>query len=100
MIKKQIQLSDEVTRNNDVLTTDLDGEIGMIHIETGKYYSLQHVSTSIWNLIDTPIRVSQIVDKLMDEYEVDEDTCATQTLQLLNTLIDLNLVHLITPGNS
>lgn len=92
-----IKLGDEVIRNDDVLTTDLDGEIGMIHIETGKYYSLEQVSASIWNLLDSPIRVNQVVDKLMNEYEIDEAACSEQTLQFLHILLDLNLIHLVKP---
>jgi len=89
-------LSDEVVRNDDIPTTDLDGEIGMIQIETGKYYALEEVSSSIWHLIDSPIHIQHVVDKLMVIYEVDEATCSEQTLQFLNSLLDLNLIQLVT----
>lgn len=95
MVNNKIQLDDEVVRSEDIFTTDLDGEVGMIHIETGKYYSFENVSSSIWHLIESPIYVNQVVHSLMSEYEVDEATCSEQTLQFLNTLLDLNLVRLM-----
>lgn len=97
MIHSRLQLSDEVVRNDNIPTTDLDGEIGMIQIETGKYYALEDVSSSIWHLIDSPIHIQQVVDKLMVTYEIDEATCSEQTLQFLNSLLNLDLIHLITP---
>jgi hypothetical protein len=95
LIGKKIELFDEVVRRNDILTTDLDGEIGMIHIETGKYYSLDLVSSSIWHLIEEPISVQQIVEKLMLEYEVDELTCSEQTLDFLTKLHDKELINIL-----
>lgn len=96
MSKVLINLVDEVVRNNDIPTTDLDGEVGMIQIETGKYFSLEGVSSAIWHLIDSPISVDQLVKKLMSKYEVDEATCINHTLQFLENLLDLNLIHLVT----
>jgi 5'(3')-deoxyribonucleotidase len=90
-----IEIIDKVVRRKDILTTDLDGEIGMINIETGKYYSLDLVSSSIWHLIDQPISVKQIIEKLMEEYEVDEITCSQQTLDFLTNLHDKELIDIL-----
>lgn len=95
MSKGLITLTDEIVRNNDIPTTDLDGEIGMLQIETGKYFSLEGVSSTIWQLTEKPVCVYELVNKLMLVYDVDESTCINQTLIFLESMLGNHLIHLV-----
>ncbi len=81
-------------RNKEILSTDLDGEIGMLHIESGNYYSLDHVSSEIWNLLEEPLEVRQLIDRLLELYDIDEETCTQQTLEFLTTMHELGLISI------
>lgn len=81
-----------ILRRDDLPTADLDGEIGMMNIEKGKYYALDKVGSYIWNLLDKPQSVKDIIAILLEEYEVDTETCQEQVLEFVNKL---NLAKLI-----
>jgi hypothetical protein len=89
-----IHLFDQVTRKVDILTTDLDGEIGMFNIETGKYYTLGGVSSDIWNFIEKPISVEQLVNKLLEQYDIDKETCLQHTITFLIELQEMKLIDI------
>ncbi|WP_281884314.1 lasso peptide biosynthesis PqqD family chaperone [Paenibacillus sp. YYML68] len=93
-MEKTIELHSLIARNGEVLTSDLDGEIGMFHVETGKYYTLGRVSADIWQLLEQPLTLEQLVEKLMEQYEVDQATCAEQTIAFLLQLNKINLVSI------
>lgn len=95
MTTEIIDNASRVVRRKDVMTTDLDGEIGMIDIESGKYYALDPIGSSIWGLIEEPVPVGRIVESLLEEYDVDEATCLGHTIELLTSLRDKNLITVL-----
>lgn len=66
--------------------TDLDGEKVMIDFSSGKYFLLKGAANEIWDYIQTPILVSDILHKLMNVYEVPEDTCRDSIFSFLTQL--------------
>lgn len=88
-----------IIRRNDVTTAYLDGEIGMMDIENGKYYTLDEVGSYIWNLLEKPRSVKDIIATLLEEYEVDTETCQEQVLEFVNKLIKANLFHSVRVAN-
>lgn len=95
MTTEIIDNTSRVVRRKDVMTTDLDGEIGMIDIESGKYYALDPIGSSIWSLIEEPVPVRRIVKSLLQEYDVDEATCSSHTIELLTSLRNKNLIAVL-----
>lgn len=55
--------------------TEVDGELVMIHVETGKFFSLKGVGLDIWRRLDVQPDVDLICDDLVREYGVSEDEC-------------------------
>jgi hypothetical protein len=66
--------------------TDLDGEKVMIDFSSGKYFLLKGSANDIWDYIQNPVSVSEIVDKLMSVYDVPEDICRESTFSFLSQL--------------
>jgi hypothetical protein len=81
-----ITLDTRVRKRQDITAADLDGEIGMMDIEHGRYYALDPVGSDIWRLLTEPVTARDICDTLMTEYDVDRETCQTQALEFLNEL--------------
>ncbi len=75
-----------ISRNGAVIETEIDGEIVALNIDTGNCYGLNPVGSRVWNLIATPIRISDICAQLITEYQVQADTCEQQVLDLLEEL--------------
>lgn len=55
-------------------------------------YTLSPVAARIWSLLDGQRSVSQIVDALCDEYEVERERAASDVAELVRDLGEVSLV--------
>ena len=92
MDKDKIGLESTVTQSEDQVSTELDGETVLMSIEQGNYYGMDKILSRIWALIEKPIAVSAICDRLMKEYDVELKTCEKDVLSVLNDLAKENLL--------
>ena len=81
-----------LSRNPDLLTASMDGETVMMCIETGKYYNLGSVGGEVWALLGRKMTFSQLVDALMERYNVERPKCETETSAFLRKMADQGLV--------
>ena len=65
-----------ISRNNAIQTAPMGDELGMMHVETGKYYLLDSVGHAIWNMAELPLSFETVVENLMEIYDVTQDDCA------------------------
>lgn len=93
-INKTISLNNIVTQKNGLDATDIDGEIIMMDIENGKYYGFNEVGSRIWNIIEKPIMVKDIVSILLDEFQVDENICETSVFSFLSGIYNDELISI------
>ena len=83
----KISIESIVVRNShDVAETELDGNVVILHIESGKYYNFNQSSSDLWNWLNEPIPVSGLVRKLCDKYDCSEEIAIKDTLNFLKTL--------------
>jgi hypothetical protein len=71
---------------------DLDGEKVMIDFSTGKYFLLKGAANEIWDYIQNPVCISEILNKLMLEYDVTEEICRDSTLSFLTQLKNYDFI--------
>lgn len=90
--KQKISLETVISRKEEVTTAELDGDICMLDIETGKYYALDAVGSDIWSLISDPRTTRDIIAQLLKAYEIDEETCQSQVLDFLGELNEKNML--------
>ena len=81
-----INLNTVVSHRTDIDTTDLNGDIVMMDLEKGKYFSLNGVGSRIWNLVGEPVEVSKVIDSLLEEYDIGRDECEKNVLEFLSKL--------------
>ena len=72
-----------VARRDGFIETAIDDEIVALSIERGTCYGLNRVGSRIWNLLEKPIRISDLCATLVATYKVDPDICERQVLDLL-----------------
>ena len=89
---KTISLDNIVTQKKGLDATGMDGEIVMMDIDRGKYYSFNEVGSSIWNIIKKPLMVKEIITILLDEFEVDEKTCEISVIDFLSRIYNDELI--------
>ena len=81
-LKNQAQVIDRV----------VDGEVLLIHLTTGDYYSLDEVGACIWQYADGTRSAAQIADLIAADYVVDREVAVTDVLRLVNELTNEGLL--------
>jgi hypothetical protein len=82
-----------VTLAKDQVSAELAGELVILDVNAGIYYSLESVGARIWLLIQEPRRVQDIRDSLLEEFDVDPQRCERDLLAFLRGLADKGLLH-------
>ncbi len=88
MKKKEITTDTIISQIEEIVASDIDGETVMMSIENGEYYGLYDIGSRIWELIEKPTKVSDLIDRLLERFDVDRETCEKDVLKFLNDLDD------------
>ena len=86
-----LRLNSVIGRGAEHVETRAGDQTLMMSIEQGKYYSVDATAARIWELIEHPAAISEIVDTLTTEYEIAADECAAQVTAFVTELIENGL---------
>lgn len=89
-----INLETVINKNLEIDDTDLDGEKVMMNLDKGEYFMMNEVGSRIWDIIIEPINVKGIIEALLSEYEVDEETCTDTVIEFLGRLNNAELIRI------
>lgn len=88
-----LSTSTRIMRDPDIIATDMDGETVMMSIEQGQYFGLSGVGPFLWDLLAEPMSVGDICARVLQEYEVDEETCRTDVSAFVGDLLDKGVLR-------
>lgn len=94
MNSQTISLSDVIVQGKGNIVSDMGEEKVMLSVHNGKYYNLGEIGSKIWDLIDIPVTVEQLITTLMSEYDVDRIECEQQVVSFLGHLSEEGLIQL------
>ena len=83
-----------VSRSPSVVAAEADGEIMMMSIVHGRYWSLDDVGADIWRRIEPPCSFDRLVDALAAEYDAERATIAADVQALLRRMLTEDVVRL------
>ena len=72
--------------------TDLDGETALFQTDTCEYLVLNTTGSAIWELIGTPAKLQDICKQLVEDYDVDYQTCVKETSDWLQNAVEREVV--------
>ena len=81
-----------IQRNNEILTSDLDGEKVMMSIKFSEYYGLGKTGSFIWDNIEKPIKISDLIKLITQKFNVEKEQCFDDIFPFLNDLIEKELI--------
>src|ERR1044072_7827484 len=87
-----VSLNSIVSVDEEQSSSDLAREAIILDLKSGVYYSLDMIGARIWELMQTPREVSEIVEILVAECEVSRSQCLRDTTTLLMDLAANNLI--------
>lgn len=73
--------------------TELDGEIVLMNVDTGRFHVLKETGLAIWRLIDGKRDLAAIQSELMGRYAVEEAQCRAETAKFIDMLNGAGLVE-------
>ena len=71
MMTHVLTLNSIIQRDPEVIAAEADQDLIMVSIATGYYYGLSDVAREIWDAIERPKRISDLVDDLTANYQID-----------------------------
>jgi GTP cyclohydrolase I len=94
-VAPSITLETMVARTENLMSTALDDDTVMMNIESGAYYGLDGTGQAIWSMLETPQRVAAVCEALLQEYDVDAETCRRQVHSFVERLHAEGLVQIV-----
>ena len=86
----------------EVLFQEVSGETVLLDLASESYFGLDSVGTRIWALLKEDKSVGQVLDALLEEYEVDRGTLEADLEELLDNLLAAGLIQApdrVAPGS-
>jgi len=80
----EITMDAIVCRSTDLIASNVDGEVVMMSVGQGEYYGLNQIASKIWGLIESPVRVDEIIRLLLEEYNCNRSACERDVMEFLN----------------
>jgi len=86
MVVRGLRLADRIERCGDLIFAEVDGEAVALSASQGVCYGLDSIGLRVLQLIDTPATIAVLCGRLAAEYDVDDDTCQRDVIDLLAQL--------------
>ena len=83
-----------VTANRDHLVAELSGETVILHVEQGRYYGLNKLGTRVWSLIQEPRTIDELLQTILNEYEVEREQAERDLVALVKNLASKGLAKI------
>lgn len=79
-------------RNDRIETANMGSEVGMLDINTGKYYVLDSIGTDLWNILEESKSFEDIILNITEIYDVSKERCKSDIKVLLREMIKNNIL--------
>jgi hypothetical protein len=76
-----------------VVTTELGNGLALLDLVSNEYFSLDEVGAFVWGILQTPRRKAEIVQAVVDQYEIAPEACSRDIDLLLRDLENAALVE-------
>lgn len=92
MTESALTLDSVVVVADHLSVADLGEEVFIFERESEAYYGLNEVGARIWQLINEPRKVQDVLNTLLDEYEVDAAQCERDLFTFLDSLLSVGSI--------
>ena len=81
-----------IHRTASILTAEVDKQMVMMNIESGRYLGLDDIGSVIWQRLETPRAFGELIDSLVAEYDADRSVISDDVRKLLSDMASHGLV--------
>ena len=83
-----------VKKSADQISCDMAGEAVTLNLESGIYFGMDKVAGRIWDLIEEPQTLKHICDVILQEYQVDRESCERDLRTFLEQMESAGLIEI------
>jgi hypothetical protein len=80
-------------RNPAVVCTELDDGAILLNLNTKDYYNINETGLRIWQFLSEPSNLSEMAEKILEEYEVDKERAMESVRRIIAELYSESLVR-------
>jgi hypothetical protein len=84
-----------VAAGDGVVSCALTGGAALLDVRSNVYFTLNDVGARIWSAIQEPRAISEIIDIVTAQYDVDRTRCHDDLVALLRQLDDAGLIKIL-----
>ncbi len=82
--------------SKEVLSSKIEEEIILMSVEADAYFGIDPIGSHIWDLLSKqPASINELVELLMQEYEIDKETCIQDVQSFINEMASRKLIFKI-----
>lgn len=82
-----------VVASKEQLSTPHGDEVVIAGLREGNYYALDSVGARVWELVQTPVAVTELRQRIAEEYDVSPERCEADLLELLASMAEQGLLE-------
>jgi Coenzyme PQQ synthesis protein D (PqqD) len=94
VVDREISIDSTVVASESQVSSDLGEEVAILDFKAGIYYGLDGVGARVWQLVQEPKKVSEIRNAVLEEYEVEPDSCERDLIALLRRLAGEGIIEI------
>ncbi|MGE4069234.1 MAG: PqqD family peptide modification chaperone [Vicinamibacterales bacterium] len=87
-----------VVRDEDLLSADVGEAVVILQLESNAYLHTEGVGADLWQRLEHPLRIGDLIEALVAEYDVPPDECATDVLAFLERARAEGLIRVVAAG--
>ncbi|MEA1953786.1 MAG: PqqD family peptide modification chaperone [Campylobacterota bacterium] len=88
-----MDLNKKVTFADTIFAQEVDGEMVLLDMNSENYFGLDAVGTSIWQAMEKNRSLKEVLDVLLEEYDVEYDVLEKDLLLFVDKLLDNQLIE-------
>jgi hypothetical protein len=81
-----------IKASTDVVSRVVDGEAVLLDLASGKYFGLNEVGSSVWEHVQEELAVATLLERLLDEFDVEAPALRSDVDELLAELQSKGLI--------
>ena len=81
-----------ISKSTHQVSSQLDGEVVLLDINTGDYFKIDPVGSRIWELLEEPTTLSSLCKTLTAEFDISAERCRADVTTFIEKLVSLSLV--------
>jgi len=89
-----MNLNKKVTFADTVFAQEVDGEMVLLDMNSENYFGLDEVGTAIWQAMQEKETLQEVLDVLLEQYEVESDVLEKDLSDFIAKLVESGLVEL------